>query len=420
MRETEEPSELSPVAGRLVKLAHQELGAMSPRLSVEGFLRLNARRSRGSRSNRVKVMMAAALLLALAGGGLGLARLTSQRALTCALQGGSISADGAIEANGAVNRTLRFSDGTQVAFLAGARGRVKAIEARGARIAIAGKVDVAVAHAHGSRWLFDAGPYLIEVTGTAFTAEWNERDERLEVSLRSGSVTLTGPRNEQPIFLRAGRRLTISRDNEVVIRDLHAPEEVGAGHPTPNTSSSQSQSAVSSPSAIPLQRPAAPPSAAAVAAPSWANELAAGHFDTILEQAERRGLEATLAEASSVDLAALSDAARYRRRDDIARRALIAQRRRFLKSPRANDAAFLLGRLEEAGERTELALDWYERCLNEAPAGVYVSEALGRKMTLMKRRYGASRARPVAEEYLRRFANGTYAAAARALVRELR
>jgi hypothetical protein len=162
---------------------------------------------------------------------------------------------------------------------------------------------------------------------------------------------------------------------------------------------------------------APPPAAAPAEATSWTAELAAGRFATILQQAERRGLDKVIVEVSSDELAALSDAARYSRREDVARPALAAQRRRFPRSVRANDAAFLLGRLEETAGNSELALSWYERCLAESPHGSYVSEALGRKMTLVKRVHGAARARPIAEEYLRRFGHGTYAAAARALIR---
>jgi hypothetical protein len=150
---------------------------------------------------------------------------------------------------------------------------------------------------------------------------------------------------------------------------------------------------------------------------NWTAAVAAGHFAVILQQAEQRGLETSLDEASSDDLAALADAARYSRRDDVARRALMAQRRRFAKSVRANDAAFLLGRLEETAHHFELALTWYERCLTESPRGTYTSEALGRKMTVVQRLHGAGFARPIAEDYLRRFEKGTYAAAARALIR---
>jgi hypothetical protein len=129
-------------------------------------------------------------------------------------------------------------------------------------------------------------------------------------------------------------------------------------------------------------------------------------------------VKATLEKASSDDLLALADAARYRRRMELAREALLAERRRFPDSPRSLDAAFLLGRVEEASDRgLAHAVKWYDEYLTRAPAGTYASEALGRKMTLMSKLEGSSGARPVAEEYLRRFPSGTYAGPARAFLR---
>ena len=83
---------------------------------------------------------------------------------------------------------------------------------------------------------------------------------------------------------------------------------------------------------------------------TWTAALSAGDFDTILDEAER-DIGHVLATRGTDDLAALADAARYRRHDDVARRALLAQRRRFAGSPRAADAAFFLGRLDENGGR---------------------------------------------------------------------
>ena len=103
---------------------------------------------------------------------------------------------------------------------------------------------------------------------------------------------------------------------------------------------------------------------------------------------------------------------------DLARDALLAERRRFPDSPRSLDAAFRLGRVEEASDRgLARAIEWYDEYLTRAPTGTYASEALGRKMTLMSKLGGPSRARPFAEEYLRRFPGGTYAGPARAFVR---
>jgi hypothetical protein len=53
--------------------------------------------------------------------------------------------------------------------------------------------------------------------------------------------------------------------------------------------------------------------------------------------------------------------------------------------------------------------------LSEAVGGTFASEALGRKMTIVERLDGKDAARPLAQMYLRRFSNGTYADAARAL-----
>jgi TolA-binding protein len=145
--------------------------------------------------------------------------------------------------------------------------------------------------------------------------------------------------------------------------------------------------------------------------------LARGHWDRILKEVDRAGVEATLGRVSSDDLFILADAARYRRRHDLARAALLAQRRRFPDSPRALDAIFLLGRVEESHRSgTTRAIAWYDEYLQRAPKGPLVGEALGRKMTLTDRLEGSNRARPVAEEYVRRFPKGSYAEYARGLI----
>lgn len=421
---------LSGPARQLVELAREELGDMSARRRAEGFAKLNARRSPQRERTRLALSVAGTVaLLALLFVGHHFLRPEHSAVLSYAVEGGHVQSGGAIEANDTDEPTLRFSDGTEVRFLAGARGRVRSVDEHGARIALTGKAKVDVVHWRGAHWLFDAGPFLITVKGTAFTAEWRDADERLEVVLKTGSVAVSGPLSDEAITLRAGQRLVISaREKEVVIRDIDTAAEANAATPAvprpwadgvdnanpsaPETPRAEKSAHRSSPSAASVV-PSAPPPAPS----NWTAELAAGHFATILQQAEQRGLETSIAEVSSDDLAALSDAARYSRREDVARRALTAQRRRFPQSARANDAAFLLGRLEETAQHPELALAWYDRCLTESPRGTYTSEALGRKMTIVQRLYGAARARPVAEEYLRRFENGTYAAAARALTR---
>jgi TolA-binding protein len=107
------------------------------------------------------------------------------------------------------------------------------------------------------------------------------------------------------------------------------------------------------------------------------------------------------------------------RRGDLARRALLAERRRFADSLHAREAAFFLGGLSEdetgAGSARN-ALDWYERYLRESPRGPYAPQALGRQMVLVHKLRGATAARSIAEDYLERFPDGPYAAPARKLL----
>ncbi len=150
----------------------------------------------------------------------------------------------------------------------------------------------------------------------------------------------------------------------------------------------------------------------------WPALLAAGRWDRILAEADRDGVEAKLDAASSEDLFALADAARYRRRIDLARAALLAERRRFPTGPRALDAIFLLGRVEELREDGRArAIALYDEYLARAPRGPYAAEALGRKMILTNDVGDAAKARPIADEYLLRFPDGSYAGSARALSR---
>jgi TolA-binding protein len=147
---------------------------------------------------------------------------------------------------------------------------------------------------------------------------------------------------------------------------------------------------------------------------AWARQVAQGKFQAVIDEAQRRGLEQTLAGASIEDLSALADAARYASSTGIARRALLAERQRFPRSSAAHEAAFFLGRLAE--ERGDGALEWYDRYLAESPKGPYASQALGRRMMIFYRQRGKGTTLPLAQGYLERFPNGPYASAARKIV----
>jgi TolA-binding protein len=347
-------------------------------------------------------------------------------ALAYQIEGGRVVDGGYLRESGNGGIKLFFTEGTEFILMPGTRGRLGAIDSSGARIAIEhGTASFQVTPRSDGKWLVDVGPFLVTVKGTVFTVSWDATSERFELRLRHGQVTVTGPVAGGDIALRAGQRLVVNLPKAEILITEQKLEEAWADS-TAGPAMPAAEAPRERPSAAP-ERPAAktstgaslPPVAAKVDGEHrWSAALAAGNLDLILADVDRAGVKSTLEKASSEDLFALADAARYRRRMALAREALLVERRRFPGSARSLDAAFLLGRVEEASERgMARAIEWYDEYLAQAPTGTYASEALGRKMTLTSQLKGAAQAQPVAEEYLRRFPNGTYAGSARALRR---
>jgi hypothetical protein len=219
------------------------------------------------------------------------------------------------------------------------------------------------------------------------------------------------PTREQPILSSP----EIPGGAETASRALppRAPAPVGTALELP------APPAVSRPLAPPSARvepPPAPPPPLPVGPPpppaavAWAARVAAGEFQTVLDEARSEGIASSYERRSSVELADLADAARYLGHEDVARGALLALRRRFPGSEGARRAAFRLGVLaEERGARgLDEAIRWYDEYAAEDPEGTYVAEALGRKMLSIEKRDGVIAARPLAESYRRRFPRGPY------------
>jgi TolA-binding protein len=331
------------------------------------------------------------------------------------VEGAELQADGAVEATGLARPVLRFSDGSEISLADGARARVRSTDEHGARVTLErGEAHIYVVHGQGAHWTFDAGPFVVAVTGTAFSLAWREDSQRFDLRLENGAVIVSGPASDAPIALRAGQWLT-AQGGEVRIRSLDATNdgETAAPHaspsqpPVPASSSAAEEIPTTSQGAATL-----PPLAHER---NWASEVARGRSEAIVAEAIARGIDRVFAQSSGDELAALADAARYTHRQDIARGACLAERRRFPGSNYARVAAFDLGRVEDTGQDAHAALGWFDTYLAEAPDGPFASEALGRKMTLVKLLRGKEAAQSWAELYLRRFPNGTYASAARAV-----
>ena len=179
-----------------------------------------------------RVLMVAAALGALAGGGAYLWKQHNAVRLTYDVAGGLLSDSGYVRSNGPSGARLSFSDGSRVDLQDGARARIAAVDAHGARLAIEnGHATLNVAHLPRAAWYVDAGPFVIQVTGTQFDVDWSSYDDTLSVDLHDGSLVVSGPPAPTGVMLRAGQRLT-AHEGRLSIEALEQAVQV-AETPTP-------------------------------------------------------------------------------------------------------------------------------------------------------------------------------------------
>jgi ferric-dicitrate binding protein FerR (iron transport regulator) len=345
---------------------------------------------------------------------------THEKAIAVArVEGGQLLQGGYLSESGAEGVRLFFDEGSECALTPGGRGRLRVERATVRLLLERGAASLRITPTKEPRWSVESGPFLVTVKGTDFTVGWDPTSERFELTLRRGRVVVTGPLLGDDFVVRPGQKLSVSLPKaETIITEERPPVASASVAPLPSPTADLPVTAGSAePSRPSDSAPAPSPSLVGGAPRQWRAALANGEWDRILAEAEGAGVESTLERASSDDLFALADAARYRRRTALAESALLAQRRRFPSSPRAAEAVFLLGRVAELRPSGRaLALDRYDDYLARSPSGTYAAEALGRKMTLVKELRGAVKARPVAQAYLRQFPDGSYAGAAKTLL----
>jgi FecR-like protein len=365
------------------RLVHAVVSGARPRRQVRRFALLAA----------AAVVLAVVVVLAWPAG-----------ALRYEVRGAALAEGGYVRADDGAS--LAFSDGTEVTLEARSVARVVEVTSDGARLLLEdGRARLSVTPRSGARWSVSAGPFEVLVTGTRFDLEWSHSEQRLRLDLVEGTVHVRGPLLDGGIALAAGQRLVAD----------HAGVHIGLLSDPIAALDIPSAAASDTPGAVP-EAPVEAPSTAAPVAPakSWSKRIAEGDIDGVLAEAEARGLEAVIAGGTLDELVALADAARYRGRASLARRALEAVRERHPTSGAAHTAAFLLGRLAEGGGGG--ALRWYDQYLAESPNGTFAAEAFGRKLVIL-RGSDPARARTLAAEYLKRWPNGAHAALARDLTR---
>jgi ferric-dicitrate binding protein FerR (iron transport regulator) len=170
---------------------------------------LRHRRPRAATRVWQRGLVGGALLLLTVGGAAYAWKSHSTGRLRYDVTGGLLSESGYVRSTGPSGARLTFSDGTEVDLQDGARARIAAVDAHGARLAIEnGHAALNIARLPGAAWYVDAGPFVIQVTGTQFDVDWSSYDDTLSVDLHDGSLVVSGPPAPAGVLLRAGQRLT--------------------------------------------------------------------------------------------------------------------------------------------------------------------------------------------------------------------
>jgi TolA-binding protein len=414
----------------LTRLGHDGAQCPTPDQLDQGLDALHARIATGRVRQRRMVrwslagaamLMSVLVVVQIAGFSRRSASAAAPPTLTYQVEGGSVLEGGYLRASGDAGVKLAFNEGSEFVFTPGTRGRLRSVDEEGASVAIeSGTAHFQVTPSDNWRWRVEVGPFLVTVKGTVFSVAWDPGRERFELRLRRGRVEVSGPVSDGSLALRGGQRLVVdlAKGETRITEDLPEQALDGGDDPANRSTAPRASGQASGSTAEPSgPNPASIGSAKAKQSKHdrrWAEELASGNWDRIIQDVERAGVGATLNSASSEELFALADAARYRRRTELAREALLAQRRRY---PGSTRALFLLGRVEESHGGATAAVVWYDEYLARAPTGAYAAEALGRKMTITSKVGGPEKARPLAAEYLRRFPKGSYAGSARAILR---
>jgi TolA-binding protein len=312
---------------------------------------------------------------------------------------------------------IDFSDGSRITLEPGSRVRIAELRPNGATLAVeTGGLDVSVKHHGQTDYRLSLGPFLVRVTGTRFNVSFSPEQDLLRVSMREGSVVVSGCALGDPRPLRAGDSLTAS------CRNPHFEISRGQIDRAPAGSAvAVIESADSAPVAPNVPSDDAvrsnPRPARAEGELSWQALARAGKYGKALGSVDVLGFAAECERASDEELALLADVARFGRRPQQAILALSTLRRRYSSSSLASVAAFNMARVhfDQRGAYDDAAR-WFRVYLKEQPSGPLAREAQGRLMEALYRggdRAGAVRA---ADSYLTANPSGPHARLARTLL----
>jgi|GEM_PF-1720277 ferric-dicitrate binding protein FerR (iron transport regulator) len=394
------------IADALRALATEHAREREPFDKRRAWLRMEQRSERAAatataESGRWRLALAA--LVFTAGAVAGGAYWHSTSTLRCEARGAPLI-EGNLNAENAPAE-LDFSDASQITVSPHSALSLDVVGKHAALTRLVrGQLHVRVHHASDTNWRFFAGRYEVQVVGTEFDLAWDEKAETLSLHMLSGEVRVLGAPGPARV-VEAGATLSLP-ERPVTQAATAAPTPPATPTPLANEQLDTASA----------ERPSSRGTPRENVTGDWAALLKAGQFAAVVQSAEAAGIERSLHTASANNLKALAQAARYTGHAQLSLDAWQAARARFESQPLGTQASFFLGRSYDEQGNAPQALRWLDTYAREAPAGVYASEALGRRLVLLQKLSGRAAALQSAHDYLRRFPGGAYEKTARAMV----
>jgi len=318
---------------------------------------------------------------------------------------------------------LAFSDGTEVVFHRGTRGRVTDTGSDEASVLIEqGQVSVGAPDHEDTRWTIDAGPYALRASNARFELSWSPDVPQLRVEIEHGQAELSGPSLEPPQVLRSGEVLELTRGQLVIRRALETPSPAArALEPEASAAArlaeedevddDQTPTPPAAPSMREPDRSRRPPGPASrIRSETWREAAAREDYDASFSMVEPR-LEALFDTLGRADLLRLADVARFSGHPDAAVRALTRFRKRFPRHRDAATAAYTLGHIAASGrsrEDLQHAARWFTTAIEERPRGPLHRSALARLIKSYERLGDLEASRKASQAYLERYPEGPH------------
>ena len=337
-------------------------------------------------------------------------------------------------ASSTASESMAFADGSNIRLSPGSAARVLQTAPHSVRVLVEnGRADVRVTHARNTEWLLEAGPYMVRVTGTQFAISWEASTERFKLSLKRGSVLVTGPMIEEGKIVRQGERIAASvREKRIEItatgsKENGADDASGRRNAMGGDFSDAAGELTSRITEVPRKssgKHRAASEGAAMKFPggsqkemSWSNLCRKGEFREVVRQAETRGVQTVIQSGTLDELMALGEATRLTRNRAISADVYLAVRKRFGNTAQAGAAAFYLGKMAfDQQHAFGTAAMWLNTYLNESPRGTFSRDALGKLMEAQHRSGETVAASRNAQKYLEQYPDGAHADIARKIL----